>query len=165
MGLTVFYCNQNTFFSCFSSSALSLGETSIEISSTPVETRTGLQSALERAAKAFAAKPTLFSISAALIMNLTFPQFTIGIVLPFETALASWKEIVTNPKIKLAVGLAAYRVVDTPSEFWSSGDILKRQVEDSRTASNYGGFSIFRYEDFFSDRLNNERNNLKRILG
>lgn len=86
-------------------------------------------------------------------------------VLPFETALASWKEIVTNPKIKLAVGLAAYRVVDTPSEFWSSGDILKRQVEDSRTASNYGGFSIFRYEDFFSDRLNNERNNLKRILG
>lgn len=85
--------------------------------------------------------------------------------LPFETALSNWKETVTNPKVKLAVGLAAYRVVDTPSEFWSSGDILKRQVEDSRKITDFSGFSIFRYEDFFSDRLKKERNNLKRILG
>lgn len=85
--------------------------------------------------------------------------------LPFETALSDWQETVTNPDIKLIIGLAAYKVVDKPSDFWASGDILKRQVEDSRKIANFGGFSIFRYEDFFSVRLNNERYNLKQILG
>ena len=85
--------------------------------------------------------------------------------LPFETALSAWKEILTNPNIKLAVGLAAYKVTDTPADYWSSGDILKRQVEDLRTVPNYIGFSIFRYEDLFSDRLKTERENLNQILG
>lgn len=85
--------------------------------------------------------------------------------LPFETALENWKKAVSNADIKLIVGLAAYRVTDTVSEFWSSGDVLKRQVEDSRVITNYGGFAMFRYDFFFSDRLKTERGNLKQILG
>lgn len=85
--------------------------------------------------------------------------------LPFETALENWKKTVSNPDIKLTVGLAAYRVTDTVSEFWSSGNVLKRQVEDSRKISNYGGFAMFRYDFFFSDKLKTERGNLKQILG
>lgn len=86
-------------------------------------------------------------------------------VLPFETALSNWRKIVTNPNIKLAVGLAAYKVTDTVAEHWASGDILKRQVEDSRKAANYGGFALYRYEYFFSNKLKTERENLKQILG
>ena len=85
--------------------------------------------------------------------------------LPFEAALSAWRETVTNPNIKLAVGLAAYKVTDKPADYWSSGDVLKRQVQDLRTEPNYIGFSIFRYEDLFSDRLKTERENLKEILG
>lgn len=84
--------------------------------------------------------------------------------LPFESALSNWRQTVTNPKVKLAVGLAAYRVTDTGSGFWSSGDVLKRQVEDSRKIPNYCGFSMFRYSFFFSDTLKTERGNLQKIL-
>lgn len=85
--------------------------------------------------------------------------------LPYEKALENWKNTVINSNVKLLVGLAPYRVTEGNGNTWNSGDILERQVTDARTASNYGGFMLFRYDFFFSDALKTERDNLKGILG
>lgn len=84
--------------------------------------------------------------------------------LPYETALANWKKTVTSPLVKLITGHAAYRVAESGTGGWASGDILKRQVSDARGAANYGGFIMFRYDHLFSDALETERRNLKSIL-
>ena len=84
--------------------------------------------------------------------------------LPYETALANWKKNVTSPSVKLITGHAAYRVAESGTGGWASGDILKRQVSDARGAANYGGFIMFRYDHLFSDALETERRNLKSIL-
>lgn len=84
--------------------------------------------------------------------------------LPYETALANWKKTVTSPSVKLITGHAAYRVAESGTGGWASGDILKRQVSDARGAANYGGFIMFRYDHLFSDALETERRNLKSIL-
>ncbi len=84
--------------------------------------------------------------------------------LPFETALENWNNTVTNPKVKLIVGLAPYRIENPSFNFSHSGDILKRQVTDSRKAQNYGGFIMFRCELFFRDAIKTELDNLKSIL-
>lgn len=85
--------------------------------------------------------------------------------LPYEKALENWKKTVKNSNVKLIVGLAPYRVAQGNGDVWNSGDILKRQVSDARSAANYGGFIMFRYDFFFSDTLKTERDNLKGILG
>ncbi len=84
--------------------------------------------------------------------------------LPYDVALEKWTKVVTNKKVKLIVGLAAYGVADEDNEFWKSGDVLKRQVIDARKTSNYGGFIVFRYKYLFSPELKTELNNLKSIL-
>ena len=84
--------------------------------------------------------------------------------LPYETALANWKKTVTSPSVKLITGHAAYRVAESGTGGWASGDTLKRQVSDARGAANYGGFIMFRYDHLFSDALETERRNLKSIL-
>lgn len=86
-------------------------------------------------------------------------------VLPYEKALENWKKTVKNSNVKLIVGLAPYRVTQGNGDVWNAGDILKRQVSDARSAANYGGFIMFRYDFFFSDTLKTERDNLKGILG
>ena len=85
--------------------------------------------------------------------------------LPYGKALEKWKKTVTNGSVSLIVGLAPYRIEQSDGSRWNAGDILKRQVSDARTAANYGGFIMFRYEHFFSDKLKTERDNLKSILG
>ncbi len=84
--------------------------------------------------------------------------------LPYQKALSDWKKTVTSPKVRLITGHAAYRVVEIGTGGWATGDILKRQVLDARSASNYGGFIMFRYDFFFSGALAAERENLKGIL-
>lgn len=82
--------------------------------------------------------------------------------LPYEKALANWKAVVTNSNIKLVIGLAPYKV--GTNAFWSGGDVLKQEVQSARAVSNYSGFILFRYEQFFSAACNTERDNLHSIL-
>lgn len=84
--------------------------------------------------------------------------------LSYQKALSDWKKTVTSSKVRLITGHAAYRVVEIGTGGWASGDILKRQVLDARSASNYGGFIMFRYDFFFSGALAAERESLKGIL-
>ena len=82
--------------------------------------------------------------------------------LPFEKALAKWQGIVTAPGIKLVAGLAAYKV--GTNSYWSSGDVLSREITDSRKSKNSGGFILFRYDNYFSTVCDSERQNIKALL-
>ncbi len=96
---------------------------------------------------------------------------------PYSQTFADWNRMVTAPGIKLYTGLAVYKcgVEDTWAgngryEWLNSTDILKRQVQYSRTLSNYGGFVLYRFDSLFSpsssvaNHIAAERANLKQIL-
>ena len=78
--------------------------------------------------------------------------------LSYDTALHEWEKIVTRDRVKLMVGLAAYKVGD--NEFWQDGDILARQVRLARTLPKYSGYALFRYSILFSSVCQTERENL-----
>jgi len=72
---------------------------------------------------------------------------------PFDKCLSGWEDIVKSGKVKLIPGLAVYKVgnVDAwagesgKNEWINSDDIIKRQVELSKNAANYGGVIFYSY--------------------
>lgn len=68
--------------------------------------------------------------------------------LPFDTTALEWQSIVTNPKVKLVCGIAAYKV-GTTSE-WKSGDMLYKQTSYIDSLSGYSGCAYYRYDSIFS---------------
>ncbi len=82
--------------------------------------------------------------------------------LPYETALANWGEVVTSPSVELIIGQAAYKV--GVNNYWTAGNILARQISDARAYSRYGGFIMFRYDQYFSGALATERENVRVLI-
>ncbi len=106
------------------------------------------------------------------------PQIYFGFlneVMPFIETVNIWNSLITVENIKLIPALAFYKV-GTIDEYARSGreewlqynNIIKKQVLTSRNLSNYGGFSLFRYDYIFGDNINEyrikERDNLFEII-
>ena len=107
------------------------------------------------------------------------PQIYYGFlneVMPFIDTVNMWNSLITVPNIKLIPALAFYKV-GTIDEFAKGGseewvndtDIIMKQVLLSRNLSNYGGFSIFRYDYLFNSKYQNnntilEKENLFKII-
>lgn len=95
----------------------------------------------------------------------------------FLTTIRSFNDLVTEPRVKLYIGIAAYKVgledrwAGTGYQEWiNNEDILKRQVEATRNLENCHGVILYRYNSLFnpdsqvSDKVNREIENLKQIF-
>ena len=82
-----------------------------------------------------------------------------------------WNSLIEVDSIDLIPALAFYKIgtVDTyalsgKNEWIENSDVIKKQIVISRNVSNYGGFSLFRYDYIFNkDKLN--ENIEKEIMG
>lgn len=85
----------------------------------------------------------------------------------FDKLLNDWFSFCENSKVRLKIGLAAYKVGAGSSsdgdEWKTNTDILARQVSLCRANQKIGGVVFFSYETLFSDNTPNklERENLK----
>ena len=61
------------------------------------------------------------------------------------------------------IGLVDEYAIDGMYEFVFSSNVIRRQIEYSRTLSNYSGFAIFRYGNYF-DKETEEVKNIKDLL-
>lgn len=107
------------------------------------------------------------------------PQIYFGFkneVKPFENTIDTWNDLIKTDSIRLMPALAFYKIgkediyAKSGSNEWiEDTNIISRQVEYSRTKSNYYGFSLFRYEYIFDiDKQNNnileETKSLKNLI-
>lgn len=96
---------------------------------------------------------------------------------PYLDVLAEFNDMISQSKVELIVGLAAYKVGATDAyagngknEWETYSDILSRQVTAARNESRYGGFALYRYDSLYhpssavSVMMKKERNSLKEIL-
>lgn len=85
--------------------------------------------------------------------------------LPFDDAVRTWRNMVTNPDVKLYLGLAVYKAgSDADSGTWkSSGDILARQVELGRETS-CDGFMFYSCDYLNQDQTKEEVQNVVKLL-
>ncbi len=117
--------------------------------------------------------------SSDLYVDYLMPQIYYGFeneTKPFYEVLTTWEELVSKSNVKLLPALAFYKI-NTEDRYAKSGihewmehdDIIMRQVLLSRNTNHYDGFSIFRYDNLFSDVevedvMKNEIKNLKKII-
>ena len=93
---------------------------------------------------------------------------------PFAQTVEMWDELITNPAIKLYVGIAAYKLgaEDTWAgsgkyEWQDTDGILAQMVEVSRQAEHYGGVALYSYESLFGSntaQVKSEREQLKAVF-
>lgn len=95
---------------------------------------------------------------------------------PFKTCTEQWNKLVDGTNVKLAVGLAVYKVgvedkwAGTGMYEWTNTDtMLKRQIEFARTCDNYGGFALYSYNYLFTSgyvtsAIQRETDNIKPLL-
>ena len=95
---------------------------------------------------------------------------------PFINTLNEWNTLIKNDKIKLIPALAFYKVgtfdkyaLIGNDEWLNNNNIISKEVEKSRTASNYQGFSLFSYnyifnKDYKNDHTDIEFKNLLKVL-
>lgn len=76
---------------------------------------------------------------------------------PYSTVLQQWSEMVTQPGIRLLIGLSPYKSGNTDkyagagqNEWIENSDIIARQINESRAIDNCGGIILFRYEQVFA---------------
>lgn len=106
-------------------------------------------------------------------LDYIIPQIYFGFentVKPFKETALFWNNLVEGKNTKLIIGLPLYKeglvdeyAVDGMYEFVFSKDIIKRQIEYSRGLSNYSGFALFRYGNYF-DKETEEVKNIKNLL-
>ena len=74
-------------------------------------------------------------------------------LLPFDTTVEEWKNLISNKKINIYIGLALYKAGSNEDNgTWSNGeDIIKKEIEYTRTA-NTNGFILYSYD--YLDNLN-----------
>ncbi len=91
---------------------------------------------------------------------------------PFKETISEWNNLIKESTIKLIPALSLYKSGSSDkyagsgsNEWINNSDIIKRQIIDSRTMSNYSGFSVFRYEHFYNEEIqnNNMKNEIKNI--
>lgn len=95
---------------------------------------------------------------------------------PFKTCTEQWNALVDGTNVKLAVGLAVYKVgvedkwAGNGKYEWANTDtMLKRQIEFARTCKNYGGFALYSYNYLFTSgyvtsAIQREVDNVKPLL-
>lgn len=85
--------------------------------------------------------------------------------LPFNTAAESWKTLVTNPGVKLYLGLAAYKAgSDADSGTWKkSSDILASEVQYGRKIA-CDGFMFYSCDYLTGDQTKEEVQNVIKLL-
>lgn len=106
-------------------------------------------------------------------LDYIIPQIYYGFentVKPFKETANFWNNLVTGKEVKLVIGLPLYKIglvdeyaVDGMYEFVFSSNVIRKQIEYSRTLSNYSGFALFRYGNYF-DKETEEVNNIKDLL-
>lgn len=99
------------------------------------------------------------------------PQLYFGFDYPdknfcFDVLFSEWHQLSQKGNAQLIIGLAPYKI-DTQSENekeeWSSGNLLKREIDYAATAE---GFCFFSYSSLFSHNKNNvkERENAAALI-
>ncbi|MBR5485821.1 MAG: family 10 glycosylhydrolase [Oscillospiraceae bacterium] len=97
---------------------------------------------------------------------------------PYKSMVAEWDSKVRSSDVELYIGLAAYKIGTAEASYAGEGvnewktnsNILARMVETARTADNYGGFMLFRYDSLYnpssgvSAQVKKELSNLKEVL-
>ena len=81
----------------------------------------------------------------------------------YTAKIAEWSGIVTSSKVKLVVGLGAYRIGQTAHGYRTAGTDMANQVYDAHSAGAYG-FCLFRYGSLTESGSSTEMNNLKQLL-
>jgi uncharacterized lipoprotein YddW (UPF0748 family) len=86
-------------------------------------------------------------------------------VLPYNTAVQSWRKLVTNANTKLYFGLAVYKAgSDVDSGTWKKSDnILAQQVDMGRKTS-CDGFMFYSYDYLNSSQTKEEVQNVMKVL-
>lgn len=82
---------------------------------------------------------------------------------PFISTIGVWNSLIKVDSIKLIPALAFYKigVIDqyagSGKDEWINNDnIIKKQILIARNQSNYGGFSLFRYDYIFNEEKHND---------
>lgn len=105
------------------------------------------------------------------------PQIYYGFenqIKPFKQTLQEWNDLIKND-VSLIPALALYKAGEIDKyaksgerEWIESSDIIKREIEFSRTVSNYKGFSLFRFDYLYKNtdntNLKNERELIFKLL-
>lgn len=93
-------------------------------------------------------------------------------VCPYQKTVERWAALKKNNKVKLYIGLAAYRAGASYREAVAMGDVgwsksrnvLKRQVAFNRKKGKVDGFMLFRYQNLLGKKTKTEMKNLMKIL-
>ena len=109
-------------------------------------------------------------------IDFIMPQIYYGFnneIKPFIKTVNEWNSLINND-IRLIVALSLYKsgTIDNYAksginEWVDNNDIIKREIEYSRTLSNYEGFSLFRYRnlvDHNNSNLEKEVENYLKII-
>ena len=94
---------------------------------------------------------------------------------PYISTIKEWNDLIKVSSIDLIPALALYKSGEEDKwagsgkkEWINNTDILKRQILYAREMSRYTGFSIFRYNNFYSSNINSnmveEVKNIRSIL-
>lgn len=95
---------------------------------------------------------------------------------PFKTCTEQWNELVDGTDVKLAIGLAVYKIgaedkwAGAGAYEWTNTDtMLKRQIEFARSCKNYGGIALYSYNYLFTsgyltNAIQRETENFKPLL-
>lgn len=84
------------------------------------------------------------------------PQIYFGYdnpVKPFKSTLMAWQDMCSSKKVKLVVGLAAYKI-GLESEFTDDVGIIAKQIRDSTSCQ---GIAIYTYNSLFGEDSHSER--------
>ncbi len=85
--------------------------------------------------------------------------------LPYEETVDAWKNIITNDRIKLYIGLALYKAGSSEDDgtWLLSDDIIAHQIEYTRSA-NTDGFIIYSWEFLENEQTAAEMENVQAYL-
>lgn len=85
--------------------------------------------------------------------------------LPFEETVEDWKNIITNDRIQLYIGLALYKAGSDEDEgTWkTSDDIISKQIEYTRGAET-DGFVLYSWEFLENEQTEEEMENVRDIM-
>ncbi|MGN0674680.1 MAG: family 10 glycosylhydrolase [Oscillospiraceae bacterium] len=88
------------------------------------------------------------------------PQVYFGFdnaALPYSDVISLWSSMVKTKKVKLVIGLAAYKIGaedgyagSGKNEWLNNSDIISRQMKLAESLGNYGGVAIYRYDSLFN---------------
>jgi uncharacterized lipoprotein YddW (UPF0748 family) len=94
---------------------------------------------------------------------------------PYSKTIEDWSNLVTNPNVKLIIGLSPYKIglTDTwagsgKNEWKENTDIIARQIQSAKALKNYSGYALYRYDSIFKpntdvvSQVNKEIENIKK---